>query len=54
MERKAFSIYSERRQTIYELRGVMNRAGSASIAEIAPGVWSILIGQLSTRAVSER
>jgi len=34
-------------ETIYKLEGATNRTGSASIAEIVPGVFSILLGQHS-------
>jgi biotin carboxyl carrier protein len=34
-------------ETIYRLEGAINREGSASVAEIVPGVFSILLGQHS-------
>lgn len=34
-------------EAIYKLEGAINRTGSASVAEIVPGVFSILLGQHS-------
>ncbi len=34
-------------ETVYSLEGAINRSGSASVAEVAPGVFSILLGRRS-------